>query len=128
MKIMLFSLLCIACCALYWGCDIDKPDEETGQTTTELHNLGIFWAQNDSDILVRIRGFRLLSGVGGVALTPTLSGVNIRASGQHLLIESFQETREVQLVDSGEIDVLNMSFIQWDEEQMCIDLHISHSK
>ena len=113
--LLLIGLFCVQC--------YDEHNAETGkETLRNIEHLGVFWAQTDDNILLKVVGFKLDDGMN----YPTEYGVNFRVSEGSLIIQSDEQERTVQLVDVGQLEVLDMSLLQWDEYQVCIVLHIKH--
>ena len=114
--LILIGLFCVQC--------YDEHDAETGKEgLRNIEHLGVFWAQTNDDILVKVRGFKLADGM----TYPAEYGVKFRTSATSLIIQSDKQERTVELVDVGQLEVLDMSLLQWDEYQVCIVLHIKHS-
>lgn len=110
------------------GCSDDKPADSTSSaeiskdTTRKLSELSVFWARHNSDILVKIRGFRLRW------FPKEVSGVKFRTSAGDLIIESPNQQRHIRIVDSGELSVIAMDMVQWDSSEVCVILRMSHIK
>ena len=111
--LLLIGLLCMQC---------SSNREHGEQNTRNLEHIGVFWTHSNSDILVNLRGFYLRDSVART----TLSGVKFRTSEQTLIIESAKQQRSIRLVDSGELEILGTSVIQWDLSEVCVVLHITH--
>ena len=124
MKRTIVHILCLLLIGFFCvQCNDESEEKSKYRGMRNIEHIGVFWAQTGDDILVKVVGFKLDDG----AMYATEYGVDFRVSDGSLIIQSDEQERTVQLVNVGQIEILDMSLLQWDQDQVCIVLHIKHN-